>query len=284
MPCSRLPSLSAVRNNEYVSWSVRWIDIPTQWNSAAAAMTTSASRSVMPWSETIAGTIPRRNRSRPRRSAMFVTIWMWTHEWSVSPSRAALTPATCHHALTCWSALTASMSWSRRRLPRVGARIRIAAIASAGEARDGGAGGRASASIARQGTSAARGLPQREAAGAVVEDRRPLPGPGGVRRADRRRLARAQHDLAPDGDRRVGPVHLAVAAEHDAGDEAVGERGARLQAMARRVEDVHVDRAQPERPARVVDDPAEEEGVGRALPDRRRAHGRLPPQRAAAAL
>jgi hypothetical protein len=63
---------------------------------------------------------------------MFVTIWTWTHEWSVSPSRAALTPATCHQALTCSSPLTASSSWSRRRLPRVGARMRTLAIASAG--------------------------------------------------------------------------------------------------------------------------------------------------------
>ena len=78
------------------------------------------------------GTMPRRNSSRASRSAMFVTIWMWTHEWSDIPSRAALTPATCHHALTCWSALTASKSWSSRRLPRVGARMRIAAIASVG--------------------------------------------------------------------------------------------------------------------------------------------------------
>src|SRR3954452_8318151 len=133
--------------------------MPTQWKSAAAAMTTSASRSLIPWSATIAGTMPRRNSSRARRSAMFVTIWMWTQEWSVRPSRAALTPATCHHALTCWSALTASMSWSRRRLPRVGARMRMAAIASAGEARD-GAGGRASISSCIEARVLARGAPK----------------------------------------------------------------------------------------------------------------------------
>src|SRR3954453_5490790 len=133
--------------------------MPTQWNSAAAAMTTSASRSLIPWSATIAGTMPRRNSSRARRRAMFVTIWTWTHEWAVRPSRAALTRATCHHALTCWSALTASMSWSRRRLPRVGARMRIAAIASAGEARD-GAGGRASISSCIEARVLARGAPK----------------------------------------------------------------------------------------------------------------------------
>ena len=84
--------------------------MPTQWKSAAAAITTSASRSLIPWSATIAGVTPRRNSSRARRSAMFVTIWMWTHEWSVRPRRCALMPAMCHHALTCTSALTASSS------------------------------------------------------------------------------------------------------------------------------------------------------------------------------
>src|SRR5205085_1997848 len=40
--------------------------MPTQWNSAAAAIVTSASRSVMPWSATIAGVMPRRNSRRAR--------------------------------------------------------------------------------------------------------------------------------------------------------------------------------------------------------------------------
>src|SRR6187200_3177418 len=112
--------------------------MPTQWKSAPAAITTSASRSVIPCSATIAGRTPRRKSRRARRSAMFVTIWMWTHEWSVSDSRCALIPAMCHHALTWGSALTASRSCSRRRLPRVGARMRTSAIASAGSmARDG---------------------------------------------------------------------------------------------------------------------------------------------------
>src|SRR3954452_19238734 len=251
-------------------------------------MTTSASRSLIPWSVTIAGTMPRRKSSRARRSAMFVTIWTWTHEWSVSPSRAALTPATCHHAFTWGSALTASMSWSSRRLPRVGARMRIAAIASAGEARDGGAGGRASTSSCIDGSgyfddpgAGSRVLPRQcEPAGAVVEHRRSPPGGRAVRRADRHRLAGAQHDLAADRDRRVG-VELAVAAQHDARHEAVGERGARLQAVALGVEDVHLRRPQADRLARVVDDAPEQQMVGGGLADGRRARRRLPPQRAA---
>ena len=36
------------------------------------------------------------------------------------PSRSAFTCATCHHAFSCSSALAASSSASRRRLPRVG--------------------------------------------------------------------------------------------------------------------------------------------------------------------
>src|SRR3954468_16473125 len=76
--------------------------------------------------------MPRRNSSRARRSAMFVTTWMWTHEWSDMFRRSALTPAACHHALTCGSALTASMRRSGLRLPRVGARMRMPAMASLG--------------------------------------------------------------------------------------------------------------------------------------------------------
>lgn len=48
------------------------------------------------------------------------------------PSRVALSDATCHQALTSSSAFTAASRRSRRRFPRVGARIRIAAIASRG--------------------------------------------------------------------------------------------------------------------------------------------------------
>ena len=50
---------------------------------------------------------------------------MWTQLWSDIPSRrVALTAETCHQALSCSSALAASSSRSRRRLPRVGARTR----------------------------------------------------------------------------------------------------------------------------------------------------------------
>ena len=66
---------------------------------------------------------------------MFVTIWMWTQEWSDISRRWALSPAMCHQALTWASPLTASSSRSRRRLPRVGARIRMSATACDGDLR-----------------------------------------------------------------------------------------------------------------------------------------------------
>ena len=107
--------------------------MPTQWNSAPAAMTTSASRSLIPWSTTTLGSTPRRNSRRASRSAMFTTIWTWTHEWSDIPRRrVALTALRCHQALTWSSALTASSSASSLRFPRVGTRIRTSAIASRG--------------------------------------------------------------------------------------------------------------------------------------------------------
>ena len=125
------PSLPTVSNRLYRSWSSRWMDIPTQCNKQAAAITTSASRSLIPKSATTLGVTPRLNRSRASRSAMFRTIWMWTQEWSDIPSRrVALTADTCHHALTWSSALTASRRRSSLRFPRVGARIRISAKAS----------------------------------------------------------------------------------------------------------------------------------------------------------
>ena len=115
--------------------------MPTQCSRQAAATTTSASCSVIPKSATTLGTTPRRNSSRASRRPMLVTIWMWTQLWSDMPSRrVALTAETCHHALSCWSALTASSSRSSRRLPRVGARTRTSASASRG-----GIGGSASA-------------------------------------------------------------------------------------------------------------------------------------------
>ena len=96
--------------------------MPTQWNNAAAQMTTSASFSVNPWSLTMFGTTPRLNSSRASRNAMLVTIWMWTHEWSDIPRRrVALTSATCHHAFTRSSSLTASSNCLSFWLPRAGA-------------------------------------------------------------------------------------------------------------------------------------------------------------------
>src|SRR6266511_1356555 len=66
-------------------------------------------------------------------SAMFATIWMCTHEWSLISRRAtAFTFATCHHALISVSALTRVISVRSFRLPRAGTLIFMRATASAG--------------------------------------------------------------------------------------------------------------------------------------------------------
>jgi hypothetical protein len=78
---------------------------------------------------------------------MFVTIWMWTHEWSLIWSRTtALTFDTCHHALISASELMRSRTRRSLRLPRAGTRNCISATASAGVSR-------ASATMSAGGTS-----------------------------------------------------------------------------------------------------------------------------------
>ena len=52
---------------------------------------------------------------------MFATIWMCTHEWSlISMRTTAFTFVTCHHAFSCRSAFTRSISRRSFRLPRTG--------------------------------------------------------------------------------------------------------------------------------------------------------------------
>ena len=64
---------------------------------------------------------------------MFVTIWMCTQEWSLMLRRPiAFTFETCHQALSSSSALTCSITARSLRLPRVGTRMRMRAVASAG--------------------------------------------------------------------------------------------------------------------------------------------------------
>src|SRR3954447_20271665 len=64
---------------------------------------------------------------------MFVTIWMWTHEWSLISIRAtAFTFDTCHQPFSCVSALTRSIRVRSLRLPRTGTLMRIRSTASAG--------------------------------------------------------------------------------------------------------------------------------------------------------
>src|SRR3978361_53011 len=64
---------------------------------------------------------------------MFVTIWMWTHEWSLISIRAtAFTFATCHQRLIWSSLLTRSMTVRSFLFARTGTRMRICFTASAG--------------------------------------------------------------------------------------------------------------------------------------------------------
>ncbi len=85
--------------------------MPTSCSSAPPATTTSASRSLIPWSLTIAGSTPALTSRRSNRRAMFSTICIWTQEWSDIPSRSACTWAMYHQARTCSSPLTASRNW-----------------------------------------------------------------------------------------------------------------------------------------------------------------------------
>ena len=108
--------------------------MPTSCSSAPPATTTSASRCFIPWSATIAGSIPPLASSRISRSAMLRTTWTWTQEWSDISSRCEVTCAMYHQARTRLSALTASRNFSSLRLPRVGAWTFASSTASAGGA------------------------------------------------------------------------------------------------------------------------------------------------------
>src|SRR5436305_1276849 len=114
--------------------------MPTSWRRAPPATTTSASRSRMPWSATIAGSTPARTSRRSSRRAMLRTICMWTQEWSDIPSRSDWTWVMYHQARTCSSSFTASRKLSSLRLPRVGTRTRASATASLGGLRFGPSG------------------------------------------------------------------------------------------------------------------------------------------------
>src|SRR5436190_1978945 len=66
-------------------------------------------------------------------SAMLVTIWTCTQEWSLICIRAtAFTFATCHHAFSCLSRLTRSSSVRSFRFPRAGTLMCIRSTTSAG--------------------------------------------------------------------------------------------------------------------------------------------------------
>jgi hypothetical protein len=67
---------------------------------------------------------------------MFVTIWMWTQEWSLICRRTtAFTFDTCHQAFSWSSTLTSSSSRRSFRFPRAGTEIFIPPTASAGVSR-----------------------------------------------------------------------------------------------------------------------------------------------------
>jgi hypothetical protein len=74
---------------------------------------------------------------------MLSTICTWTHEWSDMPSRCAVTSGARHSPFSRSLPLAAASSVSRRSFPRVGARTRTSAIASAGRvaSRSGRSGG-----------------------------------------------------------------------------------------------------------------------------------------------
>src|SRR6185436_16492605 len=99
--------------------------MPVSWNRHAAAITTSASRALMPCWVTIAGSTPARFSRRNRRNAMFTTIWMWTQEWSDMSRLSAFTCCMYHQAWRRMSAFAAVNRASSLRLPRVGARISV---------------------------------------------------------------------------------------------------------------------------------------------------------------
>ena len=82
--------------------------------------------------ETIAGSTPPRFSRRNSRSAMFTTIWMWTHEWSDMSRRSAFTCCMYHQACRRRSLFAASKSASSLRLPRVGARISVSGTSTRG--------------------------------------------------------------------------------------------------------------------------------------------------------
>src|SRR3954471_6299834 len=81
----------------------------------------------------MAGSTPCFVSCRSSLSAMFVTIWMCTQEWSLISMRAtAFTFETCHQPLTCGSLLTRSITVRSFLFARTGTRMRICAIASDG--------------------------------------------------------------------------------------------------------------------------------------------------------
>src|SRR3954451_11674944 len=75
----------------------------------------------MPWSVTIAGSMPPLTSRRNSRSEMLRTTCTCTQEWSDMPRRSDWICAMYHQERTRSSALTASRNRSNLRLPRVGA-------------------------------------------------------------------------------------------------------------------------------------------------------------------
>src|SRR4051812_1191178 len=107
--------------------------MPMQCVSAASVTTISASSCSSPKSRTSPVSTWCFVSCRSSFSAMFVTIWMCTQEWSLISMRAtAFTFATCHQPLSWVSALTRSISVRSLRLPRTGTLMRIRSTASAG--------------------------------------------------------------------------------------------------------------------------------------------------------
>ena len=107
--------------------------MPTQWRSEERVTITSASSCSSPKSRTAEGSIPCFVSCRRILSAMFATIWMCTHEWSlISMRTTAFTFVTCHQPFSCLSSFTRSISLRSLRLPRTGRLMCIFSTACAG--------------------------------------------------------------------------------------------------------------------------------------------------------
>ena len=201
----------------------------------------------------------------------------WTQEWSDIPSRSDCTWAMCHQARTSGSALSPSSSAARRRLPRVGAPTRAAAIASPGVAAELPGPGRLDLDLDRRGLLglghgpilASRFGP--ECFHPLTGDRlpRPRPRPRRAARQPVRRLRRQDAGAHDRVDGRAGDARRRRGGADRRGDRALQSHDGGLGAGRRDRADHHPPRGRARRFERDRDrDPA---GALRAHRDGARA-------------